>query len=105
MRPNWGHGTWLRPERGSRARAKRLLVFLVSAAADLAVRGDFATAAGLKPVDEAAAPKFWWRDMPDPFADPNRTLNKERKEELEKEKEANKKRTKWDNGVAVYLRE
>lgn len=66
---------------------------------------NFATAAGLKPVDEAAAPKFWWRDMPDPFADPNRTLNKERKEELEKEKEANKKRTKWDNGVAVYLRE
>ena len=63
---------------------------------------NFATAAGLKPVDEAAAPKFWWRDMPDPFADPNRTLNKERKEELEKEKEANKKRTKWDNGLAIY---
>ena len=64
----------------------------------------FAEAAGFKAVDDAA-PKFWWRDMPDPFADPNRTISKERKEEIEKEKEANKKRTRWDNGIAVYLKE
>ena len=48
------------------------------------------------------APKFWWRDMPEKFPDENAKMSDEKKKRLEEEREKNKKRTKWDNGVAFY---
>ena len=48
------------------------------------------------------APTFWWRDMPEKFVDENATVTDEKKKRLEEEKEKNKLRTKWDNGVAFY---
>jgi dynein assembly factor 3, axonemal len=51
---------------------------------------------------EDVAPTFWWRDMPEKFVDENATVTDEKKKRLAEEKEKNKLRTKWDNGVAFY---
>ena len=40
--------------------------------------------------------------MPEKFVDENATITDEKKKRLEEEKEKNKLRTKWDNGVAFY---
>ena len=62
----------------------------------------FAQAMGLKPADEKAGPKFWWRDIPDPYPDTTKKVSKEKQTELDAEKLSNEKRTKWDNGLAIY---
>ena len=62
----------------------------------------FAQAMGLKSADEKAGPKFWWRDIPDPYPDTTKKVSKEKQTELDAEKLSNEKRTKWDNGLAIY---